>query len=1193
MKYFKLVFLVILLAFMSACGSKNSVTQSKAGGIGNSFEPGFSLVIDDTQLEKAVRPFLTSELSVIRSENQTLPDDASEDYVKIYDQKNDSVVDENGLPKRTVTIVGKKLIIEEGNENGIYDFNGEATISELNFYAETIVFRNSFRIKKGNINIFARNLEFVGNSQLITTPDSIDTRPASPINDVGVNGKDGEKAGNICLNIENFIVPTGNTLNRFILKGAAGQPAGLGKDGVQGSDVTGYNFTYSDGKRIYSKNGSSSSSWGSWKNSPFNESYSAVYIYAKHKREGSTGPANYTKKQGNESWPSNGGNAIPGGLPGVGGEGGSLTSNIMLPSIYDLSNGETGKLAEKTIGGRAGYPNTCAHIHATQRFAYHTYTYTVTVTTRSYVKGADAEVPVSEESSLKPYGIYSVVDRSYSWIQPEYLRVVLKYASDMYIKGFTAETHALAVDYINAIQNYRSSAEWNTLSEDMKIDLNVLQTEFTALTCRIAANRDYFNNPAGWTPRLSFEVTKTLYEEEVDRSFNIMKLANIITRTHASLSNKLDALRTEKTNIIEEMEVSKKEHNEATEKLPGLQTKSENLTKEYNQVLEKIKELEEELLKKAEAEAKGPAWKQAARTLATVASLCPVGQPAVSSCASLLNVIANCNGPSDFLSWDGIMKLGSACGKLNGDFSSETIDFNSEYQEVIDQIKKGIFEGKSWEERLHTVTNLYEKGNVVYNWYDDFKNTIQPKKAPMSEIEKEFNKLKNSCPEYKELTKRSEELLKSIMEVNSQIETAMDTIRKATIAVQVGMLTINSINADLENGAQVISKPTIMYIEEMDRKAREKLLLYHYYMAKAYEYRLIEAYPENLDVNSLYERLLAILNTTDDQIQPAEYDQLKTIYKDQIISPLVNTIYNRLLTGEKTVERPVSFFLGQKDINRLNNGKSITLNLKDLGIFRNNQENIRIKSIRLSEIETTNIGNLGSFADMEMIFKHSGESYIQRNGNQYLFRHFNNLTRNSIQWKTIFDPFNEELFDEHLGYDTNSLIHSIIGKNDDLMLFAMPSAWSDITISKNVNSSNNVDIRITKARIEVDYCYVTKAENKCEIQIMPSDNQIMPDFTLSKADSNNKKDGSGYFIRTYQLNSSESITVTAPETYGEWTFEKWVDENGVEISSNNIYTFRPNANQILMAKYSTTNDLILNPNEDLEDIATEDLEVYY
>ena len=73
------------------------------------------------------------------------------------------------------------------------------------------------------------------------------------------------------------------------------------------------------------------------------------------------------------------------------------------------------------------------------------------------------------------------------------------------------------------------------------------------------------------------------------------------------------------------------------------------------------------------------------------------------------------------------------------------------------------------------------------------------------------------------------------------------------------MLAMDTIQRDRARLQGAIMLPeTVEYLHEIDRLARERLLKYHYYMAKAYEYRLLKPYTGALNLDAVTNQIVTL-----------------------------------------------------------------------------------------------------------------------------------------------------------------------------------------------------------------------------------------------------------------------------------------------------------------------------------------------
>ncbi len=91
-------------------------------------------------------------------------------------------------------------------------------------------------------------------------------------------------------------------------------------------------------------------------------------------------------------------------------------------------------------------------------------------------------------------------------------------------------------------------------------------------------------------------------------------------------------------------------------------------------------------------------------------------------------------------------------------------------------------------------------------------------------------------------------------------------------SISGNLLAMDALNQDYAQAAGALDDRALMYVHEMGRRARERLLLYHYYIKKAYEYRLLRPYTARLELNRLFDRF----RTLGEQ-SSGEYQQLTVL----------------------------------------------------------------------------------------------------------------------------------------------------------------------------------------------------------------------------------------------------------------------------------------------------------------------------
>ena len=89
---------------------------------------------------------------------------------------------------------------------------------------------------------------------------------------------------------------------------------------------------------------------------------------------------------------------------------------------------------------------------------------------------------------------------------------------------------------------HRTSNLWNQLPTTWQLEFDQMRDEMQTLLCRIANHFDYFGNPAGWVPMLSFEANKLAFESEIDKAIRVLYLSYWINNAATTIQARVAAM---------------------------------------------------------------------------------------------------------------------------------------------------------------------------------------------------------------------------------------------------------------------------------------------------------------------------------------------------------------------------------------------------------------------------------------------------------------------------------------------------------------------------------------------------------------------------------------------------------------------------------------------------------------------------
>lgn len=245
-----------------------------------------------------------------------------------------------------------------------------------------------------------------------------------------------------------------------------------------------------------------------------------------------------------------------------------------------------------------------------------------------------------------PAGSINVTGSTNSWLHPLLVKLVLAHAKDDYLGSRLTNAEARLKDYISVIQTCKSDpSQWASLDPIPQFELEQMYNEMQILLQRIANGLDYFGNPAGWVPMLSFEVNTTLFDNEVDRAIDMLYLAYWINNKASNEQQQVAALTTARYKLTNELAQAKRDFNVAANQLPTLKNKALSLQNQVITTQLEMQAREQELLEQTG----DPTWLSGLRMglkfSAMICQMVPVYQPALGGVGEGLRLGSSPNSP--------------------------------------------------------------------------------------------------------------------------------------------------------------------------------------------------------------------------------------------------------------------------------------------------------------------------------------------------------------------------------------------------------------------------------------------------------------------------------------------------------------------------------------------------------------------
>jgi hypothetical protein len=740
---------------------------------------------------------------------------------------------------------------------------------------------------------------------------------------------------------------------------------------------------------------------------------------------------------------------------------------------------------------------------------------------------------------------------------------VVRFAKDAYLNGRVAETRALMSDYRDVVQALQpevgSVTNLNEAEFAETTSLDQVSQEMGAMVDRIDMNLDFFGNPAGWVPMLSFEANLTAFQDEINRSIPILYLAYWLNYSATNFQNSALASEEALSRLREELTKMVDAYNQVQTSLPGLKTRSANIEARIASVHSRLQFLEQELVARAqqnvEERHKVPFWKKAIGVLAVAADLVPIGQPTVGRVGEGLKLLTQIDPEHPVQS---ALKITNAFNVMSNKdvsicFSGSTTNTNS----------------VSRSSRKEQIKSLTTCGKYLKSEFKELASVFKEVQVDSKEIQAEIEKLKASDPIFQELADELLVLNQDKERFAAELAAALQAIATLASDMTENVLATDEMEQRVAQQFSALDHNALVHIKEMERRAKDRLLKFQYLTAQAFQYRLLRSFDGDLQLNRLFDRFQTLVAGPNGHVLSAEeFSNLKQLFQADLANT-INSAMTALNANAPLRALPRSFDLTAEELQTLNTTNQVIINLQNRSprVFPSTHEDIRIVNLRVTGIRAHPLGGpLGQDAVLFLDFNHLGDSRLSRGGQNFRFRHYQSATVSPIAWNAVFDPVHNETNNSALGVSSQSLLRTLLTQPTDanMLLFCRPAADADLLVRREVLSDNGIDLAIDSLTVEVEYEFSQQALTHRTVDVTVTDN-LQPIITLNQFDAAGRRDGQGDFRRVYPLNTT--LTLEAPATYGGRTFDRWVINNVQRPAGSNSVTFPLTTGSTAEARY--------------------------
>jgi hypothetical protein len=752
--------------------------------------------------------------------------------------------------------------------------------------------------------------------------------------------------------------------------------------------------------------------------------------------------------------------------------------------------------------------------------------------------------------------------QSLAWLTPYSVKMVLAHARDTYLRSYTTEAHDILADYESLLETYMGLSAWDGLEDAWRLEFEQMRDEIVTLLHRLTSGLDYFGNPPGWVPMLSFEVTKAFYEQEIERAIRVLYLSYWIQNKAATVEGKASALQNSREVLWDQTEAFAEKYRQLQGLIPELKTDAARIAARIGRadsggcsgLLCDLKLKEEELLERADQDIqerhKVPWWKKTLKGLATVTTSTVQGAATAGKAGAIAGFSSgSISALSDeFLAekdpWPAINDRTDVARQFHSiDFEQACGDWLDQFDTIPDM-----------DSSVDHLDGLRTHGASMASGMHAIKDTLSTTSLSNEEVEAELKKIKAEDPVFNSLVDQITQLSVEKELFNRQLAAAMQKVSTLSNDITNNLLAIDGMNRTISQANRVLDPRATMYVKDMEQRALERLQRYHYYLARSYEYRLLEPSLMDLNLQSMFTAMQGIASF-DGTLSSTDFDALKTLYEEELWS-LTDQIYRDYQNNESIeATAPVRLDLTSDQIAALNAGERVIIPLKEVARFQYDEENIRIVDVEIEVMDFHVEGtyDVQDYFDFEI--EHAGVSRLQRDGQICQFVHYTDITQetNPINW-------NERHFADGLRIPVDrsdasqSMLYSLLENcrqagAGDIMLYARPGAWADIVLEKVPHQENSGLLVIDRVRLLIYYDRIVRPSSLSTLQVLTEPREVLPYFMVYPEDMWGRQDGVGAFYRTY--NTSSSVAVEAPGQTGNYVFLTWTDGRGNDVTQGN------------------------------------------
>jgi hypothetical protein len=811
------------------------------------------------------------------------------------------------------------------------------------------------------------------------------------------------------------------------------------------------------------------------------------------------------------------------------------------------------RVAGKSVPIRKGHPNSLALLDGVKNIrSLKIYAETVSIEANVVLSDTQIEIYAEKVVYQNRAAIVSpslvINTNTTEWFTPNVARMMLDYAKDVYLSAHYEEAATLFFRIQSLISEVRqTSNDDRNLVEYQQVG-GEAETELFKLTTA----QDFFGYPLGYVPPLSLEFVTSLYSAEIGPNLQSLFLAYKLQTAELNLTLREQEGQNAVNGLKSEIVENKQTLANTQKVIQDLGDESEKVNAEIVQLEQQLKSRQDELRQKAEDQRKKNQWLTVVNTVGAIASSIPL--PYTQIAGKVINAGVSIAETAFKTGQVGYLPVSTSIleaihtgnnlintfthadiGKGINAFESCIDDF--ETSQIIASIKD-------------CATKINAGTKEIQDAWNKSATTLEPSLKLLADAKAQSPELDNTG-----LITEIQSKMAQVQELSFEISTNVSYSQQLGDAITRSYLGIDALQSAIREANSDLDLDALVYVKSLEHRALQRLRFYHYLVGKAYEYRLLQPYRGELNLEALLPRLQQIiangmgadgtLPASEISVQQNNPTNLRGVYED-ILSGIIQDVVKQALQGQR-LQTTNYYQLSESELQRLNAGLEMTIDLGEQGKLDGRGEDFRIVQVNLSAPQQF-VEDAGSQPGRSLSVDLTSSSFGKfRSGTNVLS--FNNIAQRV--WRADYQSGNPQngLVQEADSFTQNTLLRELLGLRQiesdvNLALFIQRPAWSGLLLTKRVSNATHEQLQLKQLTIGfvLDYLPTTQ---KVPLHITSVPESLLPTIILDQPDLSGRQHGFGSLYRIYRTNSA--VSLDAPETYGSWVFTRWEAISGLPL----------------------------------------------